>query len=269
MHNPMGITCPKEDANIPLYMLGIIVYADNSSPTQKKLEDSPWIVLTYHHGWYPHSVSSPKGSHSKEEEYLFSGSVPISVDALRSKVHDTNIDPGIRNTMHDPSFIATPLVSQVRIADAKVTDATRINDLYEDVFEGRRQDVPSHSNFTSKERHSDVNPSDISERWQIGLGAATKTLKATTQMTLQSAIMPISRRYRADRMFEQPHIKGMIFTDTMAGRYKFLNINCYAQVFANYYFFDAAYPMEKKSLAGQGLREFIRNFGVMERLVYD
>ena len=72
---------------------------------------------------------------------------------MQSKLNDTEIDPGLHDTVHDPYFIATRLVSQVRIADAKVTDATRITDLEDDVFEGRRQDVRSHRNFTSKERH--------------------------------------------------------------------------------------------------------------------
>ena len=55
----------------------------------------------------------------------------------------------------------------------------------------------------------------------------------------------------------------------MEGRYKSLGGNRYAQVFANKSFYAAAYPMEKKSLAGKLLREFIRNFGVMDRLVCD
>ena len=59
----------------------------------------------------------------------------------------------------------------------------------------------------------------------------------------------------------------MIFTATMAVRYKYLDGNRYAKVFDNYFFFAAAYTMENKSLAGQGLRDFIINFGVMDRLV--
>ena len=49
-----------------------------------------------------------------------------------SKVHDTDIDLGLHDTVHDPYFIATRLVSQVRIADAKVPDAKRITDIDED-----------------------------------------------------------------------------------------------------------------------------------------
>ena len=55
---------------------------------------------------------------------------------MRSKVHETKIEPGLCETVPGPYFIATRLMSQLRIADAKVSDATRINDPDEGVFEG-------------------------------------------------------------------------------------------------------------------------------------
>ena len=67
-------------------------------------------------------------------------------------------------------------------------------------------------------------------------------------------------------MFEQPHKKGGTFTDTMAGQYKFLDRNRYVKLTINDSFFAAVYPMEKKSLSGHGLTEFIADFGVMNRL---
>ena len=70
-------------------------------------------------------------------------------------------------------------------------------------------------------------------------------------------------------MFEHPCIKGAKFTDAMAGKYNYLDVNRYAQVLTNYSFFTAAYLMDKKSLAGQGLRGFITYFGVMEHLLFD
>ena len=70
-------------------------------------------------------------------------------------------------------------------------------------------------------------------------------------------------------MFERPHNKGTIFTDKLAGKYKSLEVNRYTQVFTNDYFFAAAYLMEKKSLAGQGQREFISIFWVMDQLFFD
>ena len=100
MHNPMGVTCPQEDVTIPLYISGTIVCADTSSSTQKNLEYCSNIILTYQHYQYPHSVLFPKGSHSKEEEDLFSGIAEICVDALRSKFHETNIEPGLSDTVN-------------------------------------------------------------------------------------------------------------------------------------------------------------------------
>ena len=84
---------------------------------------------------------------------------------MRSKAYETYIDPGLHDIVQTPSFIMTLLVSQVIIANAKVPDATRINDLDEDVLEGRYQDIPSHRTFKSRERDPDVNKYDLSERW--------------------------------------------------------------------------------------------------------
>ena len=119
------------------------------------------------------------------------------------------------------------------------------------------QDVPSARTFQSKERHSTVTPSDLSERWYIGLSQATQMLKVTTQQLMRSAILSLARRYRADRMFIRPLIHSTIYTDTMNGRYKSLDGNKHAQIFANESFFATVYPMEHKSSARQALKQFI------------
>ena len=59
---------------------------------------------------------------------------------------------------------------------------------------------PPHT-FLSSERHSSVTPEDISEWWYISVHQAKMTLNATTKKLVRSAIMPLSRRYRVDRMF--------------------------------------------------------------------
>ena len=41
----------------------------------------------------------------------------------------------------------------------------------------------------------------LADRFGIGLERARQTLKATTQRGTRSALLPISRRYRADRHF--------------------------------------------------------------------
>ena len=131
------------------------------------------------------------------------------------------------------------------------------------------QDVPLAQTFQSNERHSTVTPSDLSERWYIGLGQATQTLKVTTQWLMCSAILPLARQYRADRMFTRPRIHGTIYTDTMNGCCKSLDGNKHAQIFANESFFATAYPIEHKSSASQALKQFIYDFSILDKLVCD
>ena len=123
--------------------------------------------------------------------------------------------------------------------------------------------------FQSKGRHSSVSPQDLSKRWFIGLKKAKDTIKNTTQRILRSALLPLSRRYRAGRMYERPQIRGTVYTDTMDGQYKSLDGNKYAQVFVTDFHFSAVYPMESKGLAGDALKQFIADVGVPDKIICD
>jgi hypothetical protein len=166
-------------------------------------------------------------------------------------------DDFLEGTVYDPAEAVTRLVSTVAAVPEVQPD-----------FQPR-QDVPSARTFQSQGCHSTITAADLSERWYIGLVQATKTLQATTQCLIQSALFPLARQYKADHMFERPRIKGIVFTDTMDGRHKSLDGNRHAQIFATSDFFAVAYPMEKKSQAGQGLKQFISDYGVPDVLVCD
>ena len=61
------------------------------------------------------------------------------------------------------------------------------------------QDNPTDDTF-SRERHRQLSAESLAEVWLIGPNRAKATLSATTQNGVRSAILPLSRRYRADRM---------------------------------------------------------------------
>ena len=82
------------------------------------------------------------------------------------------------------------------------------------------------------------------------------TLKKTTQRFLRSAVLPLVRKYRTDRMFSRKTLLGEWSTDTMDGRGKSLEGNKYAQVFANKQYFSKIYLMSQKSKAGDALKLF-------------
>ena len=109
-----------------------------------------------------------------------------------------------------------------------------------------------------------VTPEDISYRWLIGLAQASKTIKH-----LWSAVLPLARRYKADRMYERPWLKCTIYTDAMNGCHESLDGNKHAQVFATEQFFVASYLIESKTMSGQALKEFISDFGVPNRITCD
>ena len=88
------------------------------------------------------------------------------------------VDTLLQQTIYDPIMVASLMSSHVQVAEVTVPSPL--------------QDVPSARTFQSKERDSTVTPSDLSERWYIGLGKATQTLKATTQRLMCSAILPLA-----------------------------------------------------------------------------
>jgi hypothetical protein len=64
-------------------------------------------------------------------------------------------------------------------------------------------------------------------------------------------------------MYHQRKLRGQRFyANTLIGKYKLVTNNMCAQLFANESFFVKAYPMEKKSLAGAALCQFIQDFGI-------
>ena len=130
-------------------------------------------------------------------------------------------------------------------------------------------DVKGPKTFQSKDRHTSVTPEDLSERWSIGTGQAKETIKRTTQQYVRSALLPLARRYCADRMFQKRCLHGDWYTDTMDGRVMSKDGNRYAQVFANKGYFAVIYPMDTKKKAGEALHIFCQEFGVPDRLTFD
>ena len=88
--------------------------------------------------------------------------------------------------------------------------------------------------FQSTGRHTDTQHEYLSQRWHISVSQAIKTLKHTTHKLLRSAIIPLSRRYWSDQMFDWKTLSGKWSTDTMDRRSKTIYKHRYAQVFANY-----------------------------------
>ena len=132
------------------------------------------------------------------------------------------VEPGLHDSSYNIASLYQRLISMARIRD---TPHQQVG--------ADTNDVPSTKTFVSKDRHPVVSAESISERWFIGIDNAAQTYNVTTQKKVRLAILPLSRRYRADCHFNRPTLKGKWYTDYMFGRTKSLDGNAGAQVFAN------------------------------------
>ena len=242
----MHISTEDDEFILPLAAEGTTIYFSSRTPTDKELQTCRHITLTSNAEWNPRDVTFPDPSHRVEERVI------SQINSLRDSDYDDFEDHVVSL---NPQEVVERMISTVMISDVRIDDVL--------------SDVPLRRTFVSNERHSAVTAAELSERWCIGLSQATNTIKITTQQGVRSATMPLARRYRADRVFERPLLRGQFSTDTVDGRCKTMDGNTYAQVFATKDLFVAVYPMETKSMAGEGLRQFIHEYGRPEHLTFD
>jgi len=216
--SPLYLTTEDGDFVLPLQMKGTNVMAITRTPTAQELHDCTHIILSSEHPWDPHRVKFPESSRTVQEEIEMQRSIGgVRVSRVGVIWEETTNEKLSEAEIFDMDGVLNRLISSVKISKVEV----------------QVQDVPAARPFESKERHTSVTPEDLSERWSIGLGQAKETLKRTTQRIVRSAVMPIARRYRADRIFEKRRLRGQWFTDTLDGRVTSKDGNRYGQVFAN------------------------------------
>ena len=253
----IAIISNDHEYSIPLQVEGTIVYLDTHTPTVDELENCPRIVLSSSSPWDPKTVKFPQA--------------PSYISQVISDYRDSETVSMVHNDNENHRTIFSLSSFKQRISAMKILNNFDPDDdisVKPDEDAGT-SDIPTIPTFQSSDRHTDVSPEDLSERWHIPIQQAINTLKNTTQRFLRSATLPLSRRYRADRMFERKTLSGKWSTDTMDGRCKSLNGNRYGQVFANKGYFSKIYPIDKKSKAGDALKLFCQEFGVPESLTFD
>ena len=229
----------EEQFCMELDISGTIIYVTTYTPTEKELSQCQHVILSSPHPWDPEKVIFPKSSCS-----------------LAEFMRDRTISATMSHNIIENETMECDIVFDLNSTIRKISKASTI-------------EVPSIPTFESRERHTDVSPKELSERWAISTHTASRTLKNTTQKFLRSAILPLSRRYRADRMYHRKTLSGKWSTDTMDGRCVSLDGNKYAQIFSNKNYFSKVYPMDAKRRAGDALKLFCRDYGIPEDLTFD
>jgi hypothetical protein len=252
--NPFDRTRPlsiqsEEEIYIPLAFQGIVLFADTRTPTQEELGTClPHIHLTSVNDWNPQTVKLSSVSRSSEEEEERNR----IISGITATNHELDVEPLIPGDVFSvPRELATHIISKVQVT-------TNV-----------REDVVLPRTFLSKDHHPTVSVEDISERWCIGLVQANTTINVTTQQRVRSALLPLSRRYRTDRMYNKERLRDDWAPDTYFARHKSLDCNACAEALANRELFVEAYPMESKRFSGQALTQFIKEWGVPYKITID
>ena len=259
---PIFISTEGHEFTLPLHSKGTILGVTTRTPTDQELQTCSHVVLSSEYEWDPQNICFPQASRSVEEEVARTiGAVETFENFGTSCPMMVRADSTDSFEEHETPIFSIGALSRRLIASVKVRTVAEVG--------VEMPDLPQAKSFQSKGRHSSVSPADLSERWQIGLEQAKETLKRTTQRLTRSAVMPLARRYRADRHFQTKRLDGMWASDTMDGRVKSLDGNRYAQVFSNGTYFAEIYPMARKADAGIALKTFVLELGVPEELTID
>lgn len=243
--NPFLAPLVMEDKDsfvqIPMHLDGTNVVFPTRTPTQEELDTCRHVHLNSQQEWDPTTLNTPT----------------FDISQLSSSPLDTiPVNPPGDGEVYNQDSFARRLVSQCTIIPGRTASEVLT-------------ELRGPPNFVTEDRRADVTPQALADRWLIGLEQAKATLKSTTQRFLRSALLPASRRYRADRMYLRPRLQGEWYTDTVFMPVKSKDGNTCGQIYANGAYFATFYPMDSKSKAGDSLRVFCREFGVPEILRHD
>ena len=144
-----------------------------------------------------------------------------------------------------------------------VAEVTRYNDVLED--------LPTRQTYMSTERHRKISAEVLPDRFGIEIECARSTLRATVQRGTRSAILPISRQYRADRQHTVKRLNGKFATDTILEKSMSLQGKVVSQMYSHKCGFNASYQITKANSEHVGyiLNDLVSDYGAPEHFTYD
>ena len=250
--------------HIPLQAVGTKLLFRTRVPTPYELSTCEHIAMTSSTPWNPTQVAMVQATHQGGggrgqhpwKRYV----ATVDSDHKRYEYLDADSDEALLDSI-DPSL--------VRLGERLDAAQHRFNAQLDTVYD--QTDAPARRTFVSDERHIKLTVEALAEKFGISIPRAQRTLRVTTQRGVRSAILPISRRYRADRMFSVKRLNGKFATDTAYGKVKSLRGNVASQLFSHKCGFKVCYPLQKVdgNNVGDALTQFISDFGVPDRLTFD
>ena len=254
-YDPDRIPCIEctDDLTIPLTFQGTKATFISRSPTEQELNDCVHIHLTSSYEWEPHNVQLSIRSVTNYNTATCWNNQPVNIGQLST-------DAAVRGLYKSYEYNSNFLSNDETVLHSIEPSLVSIAELHS-----------ARNTYKSQSKHQRVDANTIAKLWGIGFNRAKATLNCTTQRGSRSAILPLSRRYRADRMYSMKRLNAKFATDTFYSDYKSINQNTCAQIYSHKNGFAAVYPLENATgdSIGQSLATFSNDFGIPEHLTFD
>ena len=259
----------SETLFIPLQMKGSKIHFASRSPTNRELHECPRIEMTSRSPWDPKNVQlSPV---DRMVSAVSCTPVGTSNNGCVVKSISTEFGMNPHRYMYDDdsSYFAALHRIDPSLCDLKQLMLSQVISNGVEVYD--MLDKPEPRTVVQTKRHSSVTPQELSEVFGIGHIQAQRTLHATTQRGMRSAILPLSRRYRADRILQEKRLAGKFATDTLYYKLKSVHQNVAAQVYSHKCGFTKAYQLTRVNgeCVGDSLGDFVSDFGIPDHLTFD
>ena len=283
-----------EELVIPLQLNGVISFINTRRPTQKELEENVYVELTSPDDWEPYSAHYEKREHQAIEESRNRDIWSIQRISEDDVLSETEIDDWFQDSetrFNQRNAVQYRITEECRDrmvnaistwqgvtefddvdVDLEISKAALITD--DECSVGSTEDTLNDerkiSTVSLNEKRSTLTKEELANRWGIGLEAADRTLRVTTQKGIRKVLHPVERRYRTrQNQLRFPTLGTKFYSDTMfSSEPSCRNFTC-AQVFSDGKGFTRFYPMERKREAGEKLYRFVTDVGIPQELITD
>jgi hypothetical protein len=165
-----SIFIPEHDVRIPLSMRGVISCLPIRKPTVQEIESCRWVPLTSEREWDPHSddfAENERKAHENEHIVIHTERDIFAIQTNRFELQEVeNMTPA--SLLHEEELLPR-VIKSVQIQEVQ-----------------------------SSQRRGRVTREHIASMWKVGLDAAARTLKATTQLVIRHALHPLHKRFRTE-----------------------------------------------------------------------
>ena len=265
-----------DDFTIAMGLKGTISYFPTRKPTNRELQECQRIELTAEQPeWNPHARLFDDNENAMTDEDGF-----IKQNQRRRTIMKTKTDLGSKMDAYETSE-STSAVPRVlsdisnTLNDNLFVSAIRstVETTYDDFVQSKiTPEVTKNkvASTKSKPRYK-LSPEILSQKWNIGLEAAKRTLQVTTQRGLKTVVDPsIARRWGTnDRSMRYNRLKSDLFTDYMFANTTSIRGNNGGQVYTNSTDWIKIYPTSSKGDCHETFDLLAHREGVPDTLISD